>query len=31
MTSIHQKFLETGSVEDCTYTGKPSTITEDKV
>ena len=31
ITSIHQKILETGSVGDRTYTGKSSTITEDKV
>jgi transposase len=29
--SIYQKFLETGSVQDCIRTGRPSTITEEKV
>ncbi|CAF1187092.1 unnamed protein product [Didymodactylos carnosus] len=31
VTSIYQKFLETGSVGDRAHTGRPSTITEDKV
>lgn len=31
ITSIYQKFLETGSVEDLSRSGKPSTITENKV
>ncbi|CAF0957579.1 unnamed protein product [Didymodactylos carnosus] len=31
VTSIYQKFLETGSVGDHAHTGRPSTITEDKV
>jgi hypothetical protein len=31
ITSIYQKFLEIGSVEDRAHTGRPSTITEDKV
>ena len=30
ITSIYQKFFETGSVGDCAHTGRPSTITEDK-
>ncbi|CAF1240464.1 unnamed protein product [Didymodactylos carnosus] len=30
VTSIYQKFLETGSVGDRAHTGRPSTITEDK-
>ena len=31
ITSVYQKFLETSSVGDRTHTGRPSTITEDKV
>ena len=31
VTSIYQKFLETGSIENRAHTGKSSTITEDKV
>ena len=31
ITSIYQKFLEAGSVGDRAHTGRPSTITEDKV
>ena len=31
IASIYQKFLETGSVGDRAHTGRPSTITEDKV
>ena len=31
ITSIYQKFLETGSVGDRAHTGTPSTVTEDKV
>ena len=31
ITSIYQKFLETGSVGDRAHTGRPPTITEDKV
>ena len=31
ITSIYQKVLETGSVGDRAHTGRPSTITEDKV
>ena len=31
ITSIYQKFLEADSIEDDAHTGKPSTITKDKV
>ena len=31
ITSIYQKFLETGPIGDRAHTGKPSTIKEDKV
>ena len=31
VTSIYQNFLETCSVGDRAHTGRPSTITEDKV
>ena len=31
ITLIDQKFFETGSVGDNAHTGRPSTITEDKV
>lgn len=31
ITAIYKKFLETGSVEDYAHTGRPSTITEEKV
>ncbi len=31
ITSIYQRFLENGSVEDRTRSGRPSTITEDTI
>ena len=31
IASIHQKFLETDSVQDASRIGRPSSITEDKI